>query len=82
MLVLDGAVVNIALPSMQSDLGIADSDLAWVVNGYVLAVGGLLLPGGRAGDLSAGYGSSASGSALHARVSGRWVRALARVPGR
>ncbi|BBH63324.1 MFS transporter [Actinoplanes sp. OR16] len=51
MLVLDGAVVNIALPSMQSDLGLSDSALAWVVNGYVLAGGGLLLLGGRAGDL-------------------------------
>lgn len=54
MFVLDGAVVNIALPSMQSALAFADGDLAWVVNGYVLAFGGLLLLGGRAADLYGG----------------------------
>ncbi|BEP13984.1 MFS transporter [Acidothermaceae bacterium B102] len=51
MLVLDGAVVNVALPSMQSALRLSDAGLAWVVNGYTLTFGGLLLVGGRAGDL-------------------------------
>jgi EmrB/QacA subfamily drug resistance transporter len=51
MIVLDASVVNIALPSIQADLGISDANLSWVVNAYVLAFGGLLLLGGRLGDL-------------------------------
>ncbi|MFJ7279363.1 MFS transporter [Kitasatospora sp. NPDC098663] len=51
MVVLDGTITNIALPSLKSDLDISASGLAWVVNSYVLAFGGLLLLGGRAGDL-------------------------------
>jgi EmrB/QacA subfamily drug resistance transporter len=51
MVVLDGTIVNIALPSLQADLDVSASALAWVVNSYVLAFGGLLLLGGRAGDL-------------------------------
>ncbi|MDJ1135586.1 MFS transporter [Streptomyces iconiensis] len=51
MLVLDGTIVSVALPSMQSALGLSESGLGWVVTGYALAFGGLLLVGGRAGDL-------------------------------
>ncbi len=51
MVVLDGTIVNIALPTLQADLGFSQANLAWVVNAYTLAFGGLLLLGGRAGDL-------------------------------
>ena len=51
MVVLDATVVNVALPSIQSDLGFAPGDLQWVVNGYTLFFGGFLLLGGRASDL-------------------------------
>ncbi|MDF9868617.1 EmrB/QacA subfamily drug resistance transporter [Streptomyces pratensis] len=51
MLILDGTITNIALPSIQTDLGVSDANLAWIVNAYALAFGGLLLLGGRAGDL-------------------------------
>jgi MFS family permease len=52
MIVLDATVVNVALPSIQDDLGFSQSDLAWVVNAYLIAFGGLLLLAGRLGDLS------------------------------
>jgi MFS family permease len=51
MLVLDGTIVNVALPSIQRSLDFAPSDLSWVLNAYALTSGGLLLVGGRAGDL-------------------------------
>jgi len=51
MIVLDATVVNVALPSIQSDLGFSNSGLAWVVNAYLIAFGGLLLLAGRLGDL-------------------------------
>ena len=51
MLVLDDTVVNVALPSIRDDLGFSGTSLAWVVNAYFLAFGGLLLLFGRAGDL-------------------------------
>jgi EmrB/QacA subfamily drug resistance transporter len=51
MLVLDVTVVNVALPRIQHDLGFSRSGLAWVVNGYVLTAGGLLLLGGRLADM-------------------------------
>ena len=51
MVVLDATIVNVALPHIQSALGFSDSNLAWVVNAYTLAFGGLLLLGGRSGDL-------------------------------
>jgi MFS family permease len=51
MIVLDATVVNVALPSIQSDLGFSQSDLAWVVNAYMITFGGLLLLAGRLGDL-------------------------------
>jgi len=51
MIVLDATIVNVALPSIQDDLGFSQSDLAWVVNAYLIPFGGLLLLAGRAGDL-------------------------------
>src|SRR5690606_23355317 len=51
MIVLDATVVNVALPQIQDDLGFSQSSLAWVVNAYLIAFGGLLLLAGRLGDL-------------------------------
>jgi EmrB/QacA subfamily drug resistance transporter len=51
MIVLDGTIVNVALPSIQADLGFSDTSLAWIVNAYLLTFGGFLLLGGRLGDL-------------------------------
>jgi EmrB/QacA subfamily drug resistance transporter len=51
MVILDATVVNVALPSIQSDLDMSPSELQWVVNSYTLIFGGFLLLGGRAGDL-------------------------------
>ena len=51
MIVLDATIVNVALPTIQEDLGFAQNDLAWVVNAYLIAFGGLLLLSGRIGDL-------------------------------
>src|SRR5438552_13120861 len=51
MIVLDVTIVNVALPSIQNDLGFSQNDLAWVVNAYLIAFGGLLLLAGRIGDL-------------------------------
>ena len=51
MIVLDATVVNVALPAIQKDLGFSQAGLAWVVNAYLIAFGGLLLLSGRLGDL-------------------------------
>ncbi|MDI2036420.1 MFS transporter [Paenarthrobacter nitroguajacolicus] len=51
MLVLDDSIVNIALPSIQQELGVGPVELPWIVNVYILAFGALLLLGGRVGDL-------------------------------
>jgi EmrB/QacA subfamily drug resistance transporter len=51
MIVLDVTIVNVALPSIQDDLGFTQSGLAWVVNAYLIPFGGLLLLAGRLGDL-------------------------------
>ncbi len=52
MIVLDITIVNVALPSIQDDLGFSQSNLAWVVNAYLIPFGGLLLLAGRLGDLA------------------------------
>ena len=52
MIVLDATIVNVALPSIQADLGFSQTGLAWVVNAYLIAFGGLLLFAGRLGDLA------------------------------
>ncbi|MBX4191086.1 DHA2 family efflux MFS transporter permease subunit [Candidatus Saccharibacteria bacterium] len=51
MIVLDTTIVNVALPSIRTDLGFTQASLAWVVNAYLLTFGGFLLLGGRLGDL-------------------------------
>ena len=51
MIILDQTIVNVALPTIQNDLGFSQSSLAWVVNAYLIALGGLLLLAGRMGDL-------------------------------
>src|SRR5258705_108348 len=56
MIVLDVTVVNVALPSIQDDLGFSQSTLAWVVNAYLIAFGGLLL---LARDKGIGFGQGA-----------------------
>jgi len=64
MIVLDATVVNVALPSIQSDLGFSQSSLAWVVNAYLIAFGGLLLLAGRLGDLISRRGVFLAGLAV------------------
>jgi EmrB/QacA subfamily drug resistance transporter len=71
MIILDGTIVNVALPSIQTDLGFSQSSLAWVVNAYLIPFGGLLLLAGRLGDLigrkrvfTVGLGLFISASAL------------------
>jgi EmrB/QacA subfamily drug resistance transporter len=54
MIVLDVTVVNVALPSIQRDLGFSQASLAWVVNAYLISFGGLLLLAGRFGDILGG----------------------------
>src|SRR3954462_4110489 len=64
MIVLDATIVNVALPSIQQDLGFSQSDLAWVVNAYLIAFGGLLLLAGRLGDLISRRGIFLAGLAV------------------
>jgi EmrB/QacA subfamily drug resistance transporter len=64
MIVLDTTVVNVALPSIQTDLGFSNSGLAWVVNAYLIAFGGLLLLAGRLGDLISRRGIFLAGLAV------------------
>src|SRR5881392_1977536 len=52
LIVVDMTIVNVALPSIQKDLGFTQSGLAWVVNAYLITFGGLLLLAGRLGDLA------------------------------
>jgi MFS family permease len=51
MIVLDTTIVNVALPSIRTDLAFTETSLVWVVNAYMLTFGGFLLLGGRLGDL-------------------------------
>src|ERR1043165_2425886 len=51
MVILDATIVNVALPSIQKDLGLSEANLQWIINSYTLVFGGFLLLGGRAGDL-------------------------------
>src|SRR4051812_50038088 len=64
MIVLDATVVNVALPSIQADLGFSQAGLAWVVNAYLIAFGGLLLLAGRLGDLISRRGVFLAGLAV------------------
>ena len=49
--VMDGSIVNVAMPTIRSHLGFSVQNLQWVVSGYLITYGGFLLLGGRAGDL-------------------------------
>jgi MFS family permease len=51
MVILDVAIVNVALPSIQTDLGFSQENLQWVISAYALVFGGFLLLGGRLADL-------------------------------
>src|SRR5215217_7316088 len=64
MIVLDATIVNVALPDIQDDLGFSQSSLAWVVNAYLIAFGGLLLLAGRLGDLTSRRGVFLAGLAV------------------
>src|SRR3954466_6681666 len=64
MIVLDATVVNVALPTIQDDLGFSQSSLAWVVNAYLITFGGLLLLAGRLGDLISRRGMFMAGLAV------------------
>ena len=68
MVLLDGTITIVALPSIGADLGFSKQDLPWVLSAYVLTFGGLLLLGGRAADLLAGVACSWPVPALHGRV--------------
>lgn len=69
MIVLDATVVNVALPTIQDDLDFTSSNLAWVVNAYLIAFGGLLLFAGRMGDLIGRRTMFLSGLALFTTAS-------------
>jgi EmrB/QacA subfamily drug resistance transporter len=69
MVILDVTVVNVALPSIQAELGFTFADLQWVVTAYTLAFGGLLLLGGRAADLLGGQRVFLSGLGLFSAAS-------------
>src|SRR4051794_14943077 len=69
MIVLDGTVVNVALPSIQSDLGFSQSSLAWVVTASLIAFGGLLLLAGRLGALVSRRGVFLAGLAVFTAAS-------------
>src|SRR5919197_32419 len=79
MIVLDVTIVNVALPSIQDDLRFSQSNLAWVVNAYLIAFGGLLLLAGRLGDLIGQRRVFLSGLAVFTTAS--LVRALAQSQG-
>ena len=51
MIVLDGSIVNVALPAIQRDLHFRQADLTWVINAYLITFGSFLLVAGRLGDL-------------------------------
>jgi MFS family permease len=69
MIVLDATIVNVALPSIQHDLGFTQSALAWVINAYLISFGGLLLLAGRLGDLVSRRGVFLCGLAIFTAAS-------------
>jgi EmrB/QacA subfamily drug resistance transporter len=85
LVVLDGLIVSVALPSIQHDLGFTQAGLSWVINGYLLAFGGVLLLGGRLADLAGrrlvfviGLVVFAAGSLTCGLASAPWVLIAAR----
>src|SRR3989440_56532 len=89
MVVLDTTIVNVALPTIQAKVGFSTSGIAWVVNGYALTFGALLLLGGRSGDMLgrrnvfvAALGAFALASAIGGVAAGPTVPVVGRrVPG-
>jgi MFS family permease len=79
MVILDSSIVNVALPSVQRDLGFMATGLAWVVNGYLLTFAGFMLLGGRAADLFGRRRMLVAGLLLFSASS--LVGGLATVPG-
>jgi EmrB/QacA subfamily drug resistance transporter len=69
MIVLDATIVNVALPSIQRELGFSQSTLAWVINAYLISFGGLLLLAGRLGDLVSRRGVFLCGLAIFTSAS-------------
>ncbi|HVO53299.1 MAG TPA: MFS transporter [Solirubrobacterales bacterium] len=85
MIILDTTIVNVALPTIQADLGFSPSSLAWVVNAYLIPFGGLLLLAGRLGDLLGRRDVFLAGLLLFAAASlacgfadSRWALGIAR----
>jgi MFS family permease len=64
--VVDGSIVNVALPTIRTHLGFSVQNLQWVVSGYLITYGGFLLLGGRAGDLLGRRRLLIAGTALFA----------------
>ena len=69
MVILDSAIVVVALPSIDADLAFSSGDLQWVLSAYLLSFGGLLLLGGRAADLLGRRRVFMAGTALFALAS-------------
>ena len=86
MVIMDTSIIGVALPEMQEDLGFSPGGLSWVFNAYVIALGGLLLLGGRLSDLfgarrlfSTGWVVTLAGSVVAALAGTAWVELLGRV---
>ena len=83
--VVDSSIMNVALPSIRRDLGFSVQGLQWVLSGYLITYGGLLLLGGRAGDLLGRRRLLVAGTALFAawrwRVAWPSARACWSAPG-
>jgi MFS family permease len=79
MLFVDDTMVNVALPTIQADLGFSETGLPWVVNAYVIVFGGCLLLGGRLADFVGRRRMFVAGVALFAVAS--LANALAQTPG-
>jgi hypothetical protein len=83
--VVDSSIMNVALPSIRRDLGFSAQGLQWVLSGYLVTYGGLLLLGGRAGTCSGGGGClwRAPRCSRHARwpTAWPWMRACWSAPG-
>jgi MFS family permease len=77
MIVVDTTVVNVALPSIRTDLGFSQTSLAWVVNAYMLTFGGFLLLAGRFGDL---FDTGGCSSAAPPLAPSRALSAASRAP--
>ncbi|WIX98031.1 MFS transporter [Amycolatopsis mongoliensis] len=86
MVIMDTSIIGVALPEMQKDLGFSPGGLSWVFNAYVIALGGLLLLGGRLSDLfgarrlfAAGWVITLGGSVVAALAATTWAELLGRV---